>query len=190
MQDVADMLDRLDALGATRQRVTLDAVRDCLGRHAFTSALLTSGLLALSPLGDLPGTSAILGGVIAAISVQMLLGRSDLWLPPFLLRRGFAGRRLCQAARVLRPAVRILGVVVRRRLAWLTAGAFERAIAAIILLLALTLPPLEIVPFGATVPSSVITLLAVSLFARDGLLALLSLALMVAGGWFVVALAG
>lgn len=51
-------------------------------------------------------------------------------------------------------------------------------------------PPLEVVPFGATVPSSAITAFAIALVARDGLLALLSLALTIGGGYFVLKLVG
>lgn len=190
MQEVAEVLDRLDALAASRQRVAVDDLRQCLGRDAFSPVLLSAGLLALSPLGDVPGASALLGGIIVTITAQMLLGRRTLWIPDFVVRGDFNSRRLHQTTRVLRPVVRILGVVVRRRLVWLTAGAFERAIATICLVLALTLPPLEVVPFGATVPSSIITAFSISLVARDGLLALLSIALMTGGGWFVATLAG
>jgi len=56
--------------------------------------------------------------------------------------------------------------------------------------LALTLPPLELVPFGATVRSSVITGFSIALVARDGILALMSFALMIAGGYFILTLVG
>jgi hypothetical protein len=188
LQEVAEVLDRLDELGASQERVTIDDVQECLGRNAFAPAMLTLGLLALSPIGDIPGAPTVLSIFIVTVGMQMVVGRRELWLPRFLADRSFSAHRLRQTARVFRPVVRIVGMIVWRRLTFLTVGLFERAIAALCVLLALTLPPLEVVPFGATVPSSVITGLAVALVARDGLLALLSLGLMLGGGYCVIGL--
>jgi hypothetical protein len=190
LEAIAEVLDRLDELGASRTRVTVGDVREALGKDAFGPALLTSGLLALSPIGDIPGAPTVLSLLIITVAAQMVFGRSDLWLPQFLARRSFSAHRLRQTARVLRPAVRIAATVVRRRLTFLTVGPFERAIAATCVLLAVTLPPLEVVPFGATVPSSAITGFSVALVARDGLLALLSFVLTIGGSFFVLRLLG
>jgi hypothetical protein len=154
--------------------VTVDDVQDYLGRDAF--ACPADHWPSLSPIGDIPGAPTVLSLFIVTIAAQMVFGRSELWLPQFLANRSFSAHRLRQTARV-RPAVRVVGMVVRLRLTFLTVGPFERAIAAACVLLTLTLPPLEVVPFGATVPSSAITAFSVALVARDGLLALLSLAL-------------
>jgi len=190
VQEVADVLDRLDALGASRERVEVDRIREVLGRDAFGPALLTLGLLALSPIGDIPGAPTFLAVFIFGVGVQMTAGRKTLWLPRPLACRSVRGRRLCQAAGLFRPVVRVLAVVIRARLTFLTRGQFARAIAATCAALALTLPPLEVVPFGATVPSSVITGLSIALVARDGLLALISFALMIGGGYVLITLIG
>lgn len=63
-------------------------------------------------------------------------------------------------------------------------------VAGLCAILALSLPPLEVVPFGATVPFLVITGLSLALVARDDLLALMILALMIGGGYFVFTLLG
>lgn len=190
MQEVADVLDRLDDLGASRERVTVDAIRECLGHYTFSPALLTLGLLALSPIGDIPGAPTVFAIFIFGVGMQMAAGRSALWLPRAMARRSVEGRRLCQAARLFRPVIRVLATVIWARLTFLTDGLFARLIAGTCALLALTLPPLEFVPFGATVPSSVITGLSLALVARDGLLALFSFALMIGGGFFVFTLIG
>lgn len=100
------------------------------------------------------------------------------------------GRRLCQAACLFRPVARVLATIIWTRLAFLTDGLFARAIAGTCAVLALTLPPFEIVPHGATVPSSVITGFSIALVARECLLAPVSFALMIGGGYFVIALVG
>jgi len=190
VQDVAEVLDRLDELGASRERVTVDEVQECLGRDAFGPALVTLGLLALSPVGDIPGAPTILAIFIFGVAVQMAAGRNTPWLPRALARRSVKGRHVCRAASLFRPVVRLLAAVIWARLTFLTDGHFARAIAGTCAILALTLPPLEIVPFGATVPSSVITGFSIALVARDGLLALMSFALMIAGGYFILTLVG
>jgi hypothetical protein len=82
VQEVADVLDRLDELGASQERVTVDDVQECLGRDAFGPALLTLGLLALSPIGDIPGAPTIFAIFIFGVGVQMAAGRITPWLPP------------------------------------------------------------------------------------------------------------
>ena len=68
----------------------------------------------------------------------------------------------------MRPVSRFLGKIIWPRFAFLTQGVFARAIGAACAMLALMLPPLEVVPFGATVPSSAITAFGLALVARDG----------------------
>lgn len=190
MREVEDMLDRLDELGASRERVTVDDIRTCLGRDAVGPALLTLGLLALSPLGDIPGAPTILAIFIFTVGLQMAVGRSRIWLPRRLARRSVRGRSLCRTASLVRPVVRVLSRVIWARLTILVDGPMARVIAGLCAILALTLPPLEVVPFGATVPSSVITGLSIALVARDGLLALLTFALMIGGGYFAYTFVG
>lgn len=190
MQEVAEVLDRLDELGASRERVTVDDIQERLGRDAFGPALLTLGLLALSPVGDIPGAPTVLGIFIVSVGLQMVAGRSELWLPRALADRSFKGRRLCQTANLFRPVAKVLGTIIWTRLTFLTDGPFARAIGGTCAVLALTLPALEIVPFGATVPSSAITGFSIALVARDGLLALLSFALTIGGGYLALSLIG
>ena len=186
MQEVAEVLDRLDELGASRERVTVDDVQECLGRDAFGPALLTLGLLALSPVGDIPGAPTILAIFIFGVAVQMAAGRNTPWLPRALataVGQGtprVPGRQPLSTGRS--PCWRPF---IWARLTFLTDGHFARAIRGNLPpFLALTLPPLEIVPFGATVPSSVITGFSIALVARDGLLALMSFAADDRGGLF------
>jgi hypothetical protein len=112
VQEVAEVLDRLDKLGASRERVTLDDIQECLGRDAFGPALLTLGLLALSPIGDIPGAPTVLSIFIVSVGVQMAAGRSEFWLPRAFANRSFNGRRLCRTVSLFRPVVRVLGMII------------------------------------------------------------------------------
>ena len=104
MQEVAEVLDRLNVLGASRERVTVDDIQGCLGRDAFGPTLLALGLLALSPVGDIPGAPTVLGIFIFSVGLQMAAGRKTIWIhspsrPPSVKGLG----RLRQAATLLRP---------------------------------------------------------------------------------------
>ena len=82
MQEVADVLDRLDELGASQDRVTVEDIQACLGRDAFGPALLTLGLLALSPVGDIPGAATVFAVFhLWRSACRMAAGRATPWLP-------------------------------------------------------------------------------------------------------------
>jgi hypothetical protein len=53
----------------------------------------------------------------------------------------------------------------RPRLSWLTEGPFTYAIAAICILIALPIPPLELMPFAAAAPALAVTLFGLGLIA-------------------------
>lgn len=186
MQELQQLLDTLDGAAADRDRVAVGDVCARLGENAFGPALLVLGLLALSPLGDIPGMPSIMSVLIVLVGGQFALGRDTFWLPERLRRRSVKSDHLRRAVRVLRPVARFAGKVVYRRLPALVTGTGARVIGAACALLALTLPPLEFVPFAATAPSSAITVLSLALVAQDGLLALLAAALTVAAAYLVV----
>lgn len=186
MYEFDKLLQQLEQASEDRDRVSVADIRNHLGSHAFGPALLTLGIIALSPIGDIPGVPTVMSAFIVLIAGQLALGRANFWLPQFLLRRSVKAGSLRKAVRLVRPVGRLLGSVIWARFSFLTRGVFARAIGAACAMLALMLPPLEFVPFGATVPSSAITAFGLALVARDGLLASLGL-LLSGGGVYLVA---
>lgn len=185
MHEFDKLLQQLEGATEESDRVSVADIRHRLGDNAFGPALLTLGIIALSPIGDIPGAPTVMSGFIVLIAAQLAAGRENFWLPQFLLRRSLKAGSLRRAVRLVRPVGRFLGKIIWQRVAFLTRGAFARAIGAACALLALMLPPLEVVPFGATVPSSAITAFGLALVARDGLLASLALLLSGAGVYLV-----
>jgi hypothetical protein len=186
MGELEGLLDRIEAMAAGGAQVSVAQFRDCLGVNIFGAALLVLGVLALSPIGDIPGMPTVMSIFILLIATQLLAGRRDIWLPDWLERRQIRASLLERAIALARPPFRLVGRLFRARLTWLTEGAFARLVGGACALLALTLPPLEVVPFGATVPSAAIMVFGLALATRDGLLTLLALAICGAGSYLVV----
>jgi hypothetical protein len=70
-------------------------------------------------------------------------------------------------------------------MSWATRKTFLRVIAALCLLLATSVPPLELLPFASTAPFSAICLFGLGITAKDGLFVVLGL--IVSVGAFVLA---
>jgi len=139
--------------------------------------LLLPALVVVSPLSGIIGLPTVAAALIIAISAQMLLGRKEFWVPEAVSGRTMPCRRLHQALRFLRPVARVTDWLLRPRMGGATQGAGTRVIAACCILLALLIPPLELVPFASTLVAGVVTLFGLALLANDGVMALVAYAL-------------
>jgi hypothetical protein len=143
--------------------------------------LLTLGIIALSPIGDIPGAPTVMSGFIVLIAGQLAAGRESFWLPQFLLRRSLEAASLRKTVRLMRPVRRFLGRIICLRFAFLTRGAFARANGGGAQCSRSCCRPSKSSPFGAIGPSSAITAFGLALVAHHGLLASLALLLSGAG---------
>lgn len=161
------------------------SVRDMLeavGPRSFGPVLLVPAMIILSPVSGIPTVPTLGAIVITLIALQLMIGRHHVWLPRWLLRRTLKRSRLDGAARFLTPIARVADKVTRPRLEIFTRPPFRQLIALLCILTAATMPMLEPVPFMATTAGAVITVYALALVARDGLLALVALMLSAAAG--------
>jgi hypothetical protein len=180
---VSEILDSLERTGSGSddERVTIGEIVEAMGARSFLPLLLIPALLMVSPLSSIPGTPTMSGAVIALIAVQMLLGRERVWLPRFVRRRGFARRRLETAVGFLRRPVGWVEPLMRPRLRFAAEGAGSYVALLVCLLVTAVMPVMEFLPIMASVAAVAITLIAIGLLVRDGLLVL--------GGYGVVVLA-
>ena len=160
---VGDLLDRLD-------------------ERAFGLAILLMSIPCLIP--GLYGPPQILGLPIILFAGQLLLGRTEPWLPAGLSRRripkgwldgmaAFAEKRLAWLERIAKPRLKIFAT-----------GVGERVAALMMILATLCI----VLPFTNTVPSIALALLSVAVLQRDGLLALLGSAIALAWAGLVFGL--
>ncbi len=168
-------LDTMEAAGE-KDVVSLDDVRVSIGQKAFGPMLLFPGLVMLSPVGGVPGVPTAMALMVLLVSVQMLAGMEEFWLPRFLRQRSVQRSRLTKAVRYLRKPARFIDKIFRQRLNRLTQKPFTYLIAATCALLSLMTPPLELVPFAGAAPASAITAFGLAIMANDGLAAIVAFA--------------
>ncbi|SDE92212.1 exopolysaccharide biosynthesis protein [Limimaricola pyoseonensis] len=187
---VEDILDRLKQQGRDAQQVTVDDVISALGNRGHGPFLFVPALIEISPIGGIPGVPTLLALIISIFAVQLVLRRDDLWLPGVLRRRSVPGDKLRAAAEKMEGVGDWLDRWFHGRWTRLTGARATRLAGVAVLVLCLTVPPLELVPFASTAPMAAIVAIGLALTLRDGLLMALGLALALAalgvGGWFAL----
>jgi hypothetical protein len=179
-KSVGDVLDRLEELAGSEDKLTLGKVIEALGHRSYGPFLLIPALIDISPVGGIPGLPTVLGAIIVLIAAQILFGRKHLWLPGFLGRRGLSPAKTCKTTRKLRGIARFLDRWFHGRMPKLTEGVFVKVAAASCIVLALIVPPFELLPFATTAPMAAIAMFGLALLVRDGLLMLIGMVLTVA----------
>ena len=183
-ESLNDLLDRLDHVAANNRAVSVDLIMDELGRRSYGPLLLFAAIIMAAPgVGDIPGVPVVLGLFIFLISAQLLIRRDQdhFWLPNWLLKREVSAEKFRKTiSKWLRKPARFIDRFLDRRLEILTGSAGGKAIAIVSILLALSTPIAEFIPFSANGIGFSILFFSLALIARDGLLALM--------GWSVVTL--
>lgn len=170
------MLDRIgDAEKHTGEQVSLGDIVSEVGRRSFGPLLLVAGIITAMPIvGDIPGVPTLMALFVLIVAGQLLFRREFFWLPNALLKRSVAQDKLDKALKWMRPPARFIDRFLRPRLTVFTHGAGIYAVAAVCIVIALSMPPMEVVPFTANGAGLALTLFGLSLMASDGLLALLA----------------
>ena len=180
------LLDEItEAAEASEGRLTVGELLDRIGHRSFGPLLLLPALIAFTPLGAIPTLPSVMAMMVVIIAVQLLIGLDHFWLPRVLLRRSIAPQRLEKSVKWLRPTAHFIDRLIRPRLTWLTHEPFVHVAAFLCILVALTVPPLEIVPFAGTFSWAAIGIFGLALIAHDGVLALLAFGFSIGAAWVV-----
>lgn len=166
-----------DAIDAAHDgRVTLQSLLDQWGDRSYGPLFIILGLFTATPLSIIPPTAAVMGVVVAALALQMLLGRRHPWLPRSIRNRSISERKLKAARKKLAPTLAFFDKFIRERLSFATGAVMRKVAAVIVLVLALAFVPFEFVPLAGVAPASAVVLFGVAITARDGLAMLLGVA--------------
>ncbi|WP_235513451.1 MULTISPECIES: exopolysaccharide biosynthesis protein [unclassified Sphingomonas] len=178
---VSEVLDRLRELGgqAGDDKAKLGDALEALGQRAYGPFFIIFPLIDISPVGGIPGLPTAMAVVMILLAAQLVLGRKHLWLPGFLANRGLKGAKLVKVADKTRPIARRMDQWFHGRLPALTKGPMVKVAGVAVILLCLTVPPLELLPFASTAPMAAIMAFGIALLVRDGLLMIVACALSV-----------
>jgi len=183
---LADLLDDLDAQIDGDDSIGVSDVLEAFGSRAFGPLLAIPALLALSPIGALPGAPIVFATLISLIAAQHLLGAGRLWLPKFVRERSIPKEKWEAAEKKLLPWAKRIDRVIRPRLEWIVQGPMDRVIAAASIVLALSMIPLGLIPFAVMAPAAALLAMGLALTARDGALAIVGFGFAAGTGWLVM----
>ena len=176
--------EALDEAGDEKLKV--GDILGAYGARSFGPVIAVLALIVISPVGAIPFLPMIFAALIALLSIQLLMGREDPWVPAKIkhvgVERAKAEKFRSKAAKWLAK----IDAVVSTRLTW-AAGRPARYLAALcclLLSLVMAAPPLELIPYAVALPASAILLFGLALTARDGLLMLIGYAITAAALYF------
>lgn len=174
--NLAQLLDEIaKAEQQENRQVSLEDILSHIGRRSFGTVLLLAGIITMVPLvGDIPGVPTLMAIVVALTAVQLLFGREYFWFPSWLLKRSVSSDKLHKAIEWSRNPTRFIDRFLRQRMTMLARGKANYAIAVICLIIAATMPLMEVVPFSANGAGIALTAFGLALIARDGLLSLIA----------------
>lgn len=179
---ISELLDALKARPKGRKASVHDIVETFESR-GFGPLLIVPAILGM--IAPIPGVPTVCGIFMALVAVQQLFGRTKPWLPERLRRASIDAERLDHMIDRALPTVRRLEKLLKPRLTFVASGKSQRLIALLVVLLSLSLAPLELLPFAAALPSAMLLLIALGMIARDGLVMLVSLGVALVGVvWF------
>lgn len=175
-KDLTGVLDAIEQSEGVR-RVKVEAVMDAIGRRAFGPLLVLAALVVLAPgVGDIPGIPTTVALFTLLVTVQIVIGREELWLPRWLLARSVSRSKLTKAVRWLRKPAGWVDKLLRPRLGVLVRGTGSRILAAIALGFAMVMPMTEVVPFSANLAGVILLSFGLAVIAEDGVMALVGIA--------------
>jgi hypothetical protein len=164
-----------------RDRISLGDLCDTFADRAFATLIFVFAAPVVLPI-PIPGFSALAGLPLLFLTFQLAQGRRVPWLPGWIRERSFRRSDLAVIVDRIEPSMVRIERYLRPRLTVLVQPATERVVGVLCFLLAiiLFLP----IPLGNMLPAFAISLAALAILERDGILMIMSC--LMAGLSFVV----
>jgi hypothetical protein len=176
-----DILDKIDLAADQHDPLTFGNIMDILGQHSFAPILLLIGLIMMVPgPADIPGVPVVLGLIVIVVAGQLICHREHLWIPGWIERYEIAAERSHKMVSSMRKPAQWIDHFTKPRYRLLVNYAGTVVVGVACILIAMTTPILEFVPFSANLAGASIAAFAVALLAKDGLLASLAIGLSLA----------
>jgi len=159
--------------GTDETPITIGEIVQRFGRRAFGALLFIFAIPNTLPLP--PGSSSLLGLPLLLLAPQVALGVRRPWLPRFIDQRHVKPSDLHKMLGAIVPRLEAVEKISRPRLAFMFGPIGDRVIGVICTLLAVVL--ILPIPLGNLAPAICIGALALGLFQRDGLIAIIGYAI-------------
>lgn len=186
LNDVLDDIAYKADNDETPDKLTLGEVLDSVGRRTYGPLLLVIGLIAVSPLTALPGTTWFVAVLTLLVAGQMALGMRRIWLPRNARDMGLPRDGVTHAVEKSRGVAKGVDALLKPRLTFLSKPPFVNLVALLVIGAALVTFPLGLLPLAPIAPGLAVVFFGLGMTARDGLWLLLGA--LVVGGAFWLAL--
>jgi hypothetical protein len=164
----------------TGESASVGMIREVAGQRAAGPMLLFPALVLVSPLSIIPGVPTLVGISTVLIAGQIALGRRHLWLPKWLSDRRLPSKHAERLVKFLKPVSEKADALAKPRWQGLVDGPLRRLGAGICLVVGLLMPFMEVIPFTSTWAGVTVATYGLAITARDGLLAVVWIALVAA----------
>tara|TARA_B100001989_G_scaffold251684_1_gene231497 strand:- start:1172 stop:1762 length:591 start_codon:yes stop_codon:yes gene_type:complete len=152
------------------QKIDVAELVEVLNSRGFGPLLVGPAIIIILPTGAIPGMPSICALLIIFVSAQILMGRSQPWIPKSLKSFSFSREKFLEALSIAKPYAQKIDKLIYPRFKFLIQDSLKPIIAIISILLSIAIMILGFIPFAAALPASGILLLGLGLTARDGLL--------------------
>jgi len=162
----------LAAVSGDQDKITVGEIAGTLDARAFGLSTLLFSIPSLLPMP--PGLPTVVGLALLIVSIQMVAGRAELWLPRVLSQRALPRKRLEDGFRKILPQLETAERLARPRLLFLTGKAATVGVGLVVLIMAVVLI-LPLPPGGNFPPALACAVLGLGLAERDGIIILIGL---------------
>ena len=173
---VGEILDCLEELTGECDAVSVDRILNAFGTRTYGPAIMVPALLEITPVGAIPGVPTFLAVTIILVAAQKLFGKRHLWMPKLIRDRCVSSEKLGKGTKKLRRLAEFLDRHFHRRLKFMTRAPFAQIAAGMVILLCLSVPFLEVLPFASSVPMLAVAGFGLAILVRDGVLMMIALA--------------
>lgn len=184
-ETLSGLLDRIDRHiekdgdSKPHKKVSLGEILDIIGRQAYGPLLLIIGIMSVSPLSMIPGSTWAFAVLTLLVAAQMALHKKHPWLPKSALKLSFPEDKVGGALKKVRPWTKAVDRAVKPRLEFLAHEPWLIVVALLAIVAAIITFPLSLIPFAPIVPGITVILVGLGVTARDGVV--LGLAMLVMG---------
>ena len=174
---------------ADKESVSVGEIVEAEQNVSLLPLLMLPAVALVSPLSGIPLFSSTMGIMIFLVSLQIVAGRRTVWLPRWIRNLWADGHHVQSAFNWVKPLTRWLDAHTNPRLRGLSRMPLVLVPQVLCLFSGLIIPFLELVPFSSSLIGLGVTLLALGMLARDGVILLLATIPYVAAGWIIFTIA-